>query len=233
MMVYNEAFSSSAFCAVTHKRRQAGFTLIELLVVIAIIAILAAILFPVFTTAKVHAKRTECISNQRQIGAALCAYADDNGGYLPLLSPAGTHAIFPSYPTSTTYTTYSGELIYKLDKYTKNKKIFYCPVVDAYAPGLTYNSQSKSSTPFMYIGYYYFSTTEWIGSKSIRQSENPKRILAMCIGGAGNASGHGKNRCVYTFADGHVQYVYHYSYPYSSAECQRTGKSYNLLMPRW
>jgi prepilin-type N-terminal cleavage/methylation domain-containing protein/prepilin-type processing-associated H-X9-DG protein len=54
-----------------------GFTLIELLVVIAIIAILAAILFPVFAQAREKARQTSCLSNHRQIGTALMIYAQD------------------------------------------------------------------------------------------------------------------------------------------------------------
>ncbi len=55
-----------------------GFTLIELLVVIAIIAILAAILFPVFAQAKEAAKKTTCLSNLKQIGTGLSIYYSDN-----------------------------------------------------------------------------------------------------------------------------------------------------------
>ncbi|HEY3414027.1 MAG TPA: prepilin-type N-terminal cleavage/methylation domain-containing protein [Armatimonadota bacterium] len=60
-----------------------GFTLIELLVVIAIIAILAAILFPVFARARERAQRATCISNLNQLGKALIMYGDDNDGRFP------------------------------------------------------------------------------------------------------------------------------------------------------
>jgi prepilin-type N-terminal cleavage/methylation domain-containing protein/prepilin-type processing-associated H-X9-DG protein len=58
-------------------RHRPAFTLIELLVVIAIIAILAAILFPVFAQAREKARQTSCLSNHRQIGTALMMYAQD------------------------------------------------------------------------------------------------------------------------------------------------------------
>lgn len=64
-------------------RRKVGFTLIELLVVIAIIAILAAILFPVFAKAREKARQTKCISNQRQIVMALLMYAQENDEKFP------------------------------------------------------------------------------------------------------------------------------------------------------
>ncbi len=63
-----------------------GFTLIELLVVIAIIAILAAILFPVFASARENARATGCRSGMNQIGKALIMYTDDYKGRLPLAS---------------------------------------------------------------------------------------------------------------------------------------------------
>jgi prepilin-type N-terminal cleavage/methylation domain-containing protein len=64
--------------------RSRGFTLIELLVGIAIIAILAAILFPVFASAKVAAKKTACLSNARQIGMSTRMYLSDNHDVMPI-----------------------------------------------------------------------------------------------------------------------------------------------------
>ena len=63
-----------------------GFTLIELLVVIAIIAILAAILMPVFASAKQHANQLRCLHNLKQLGFAVRRYIDDNDGRMPNLS---------------------------------------------------------------------------------------------------------------------------------------------------
>jgi prepilin-type N-terminal cleavage/methylation domain-containing protein len=60
-----------------------GFTLIELLVVISIIAVLAAILFPVFSRAREKARQTTCISNQRQLAAECQMYAQDHEECLP------------------------------------------------------------------------------------------------------------------------------------------------------
>lgn len=61
---------------------RSAFTLIELLVIIAVIALLAAILFPVFTRAREQARKTACLSNLRQIGVALSLYTSDyDGGY--------------------------------------------------------------------------------------------------------------------------------------------------------
>ncbi|RYG44964.1 prepilin-type N-terminal cleavage/methylation domain-containing protein, partial [bacterium] len=66
-----------------HLTARRAFTLIELLVVIAIIAILAAILFPVFAQAKAAAKKTACLSNVKQLGTATMLYLGDSDGFYP------------------------------------------------------------------------------------------------------------------------------------------------------
>lgn len=75
-----------------HNNLSLGFTLIELLVVIAIIAILAAILFPVFARARENARLTTCRSNLRQIGAALLMYENDSDETYPLWYRGGVDA---------------------------------------------------------------------------------------------------------------------------------------------
>ena len=69
-------------------KRLKAFTLIELLVVIAIIAILAAILFPVFAQAREKARQTSCLSNLKQIGTGIMMYTQDNEETYPLNNQA-------------------------------------------------------------------------------------------------------------------------------------------------
>ncbi len=92
-----------------------GFTLVEILVVVSIIAIMAAILMPVFFQARDSARRNTCASNQRQIGVALLTYSDDYGGCLP------PSAITISY-TGETRTWDQLLMPYVLDT-----RIFKCP----------------------------------------------------------------------------------------------------------
>jgi len=122
-----------------------GFTLIELLVVIAIIAILAAILFPVFAQAREKARATQCLSNIKQVSTALIMYCgdwDDGFPVPPLLSDplyqatgAGTpsdiwQGFYPmGWPQITGYLEFlrTGSFIGQLQPYTKNWKLFGCP----------------------------------------------------------------------------------------------------------
>ena len=107
-----------------------AFTLIELLVVIAIIAILAAILFPVFAQAKEQAKKTACLSNNKQIALGVYMYTNDSDDMLLNTSweqdPAGFMggiAYNPQNPNG----TYQVHWSYLIQPYIKNWNIFVCP----------------------------------------------------------------------------------------------------------
>lgn len=107
--------------ALMNNRRQHAFTLIELLVVIAIIAILAAILFPVFAQAKEAAKKSACLSNTRQIGIGIMLYANDSDDFYP-----GNDQWIPS-PTNTNPSDPRAPYDMLIMPYVKNDKIFSCP----------------------------------------------------------------------------------------------------------
>ncbi|HOC31381.1 MAG TPA: prepilin-type N-terminal cleavage/methylation domain-containing protein [Armatimonadota bacterium] len=116
-----------------------GFTLIELLVVIAIIAILAAILFPVFAKARSKAHQSACISNMKQIGIAYLAYLDDWDQRFPLWTgPGKTGGIStedfcatihsPWVNIDVTRPEYAvGTIALQLDPYIKSREVWACP----------------------------------------------------------------------------------------------------------
>jgi prepilin-type N-terminal cleavage/methylation domain-containing protein len=113
------------------KRRQA-FTLIELLVVIAIIAILAAILFPVFAQAREKARQTSCLSNLKQLALAASMYAIDydqmnfwfRGRPNTTVTDINGNTITPAMMGGNNY----NEIVKNVfQPYIKNQQIFYCP----------------------------------------------------------------------------------------------------------
>jgi prepilin-type N-terminal cleavage/methylation domain-containing protein/prepilin-type processing-associated H-X9-DG protein len=105
------------------KRR--AFTLIELLVVIAIIAILAAILFPVFAKARESARATSCKSNLNQIGKAFAMYRTDFDETMP--NNAFSTNADASCLAQTSRTGYKGTISNSVQPYIKNAGVFRCP----------------------------------------------------------------------------------------------------------
>lgn len=125
-----------------HRKRpqSQGFTLIELLVVIAIIAILAAILFPVFARARESARRTTCLSNLKQLDLACHMYAQDYDE----LFPVDNHICNP-------HSRFVGQIL----PYVKNTQIMYCP--SAAKAGVSYVLGNEANRAAGNIGYYYYS----------------------------------------------------------------------------
>lgn len=124
-----------------------GFTLIELLVVIAIIAILAAILFPVFARAREAARQTSCRSNLKQIGTALQMYRGDYDELMPPLSygdGTGPYAMPDPNAAGGPYVLWH----HVLHPYVKNFGLFNCPSNKFTAPTLPYAGQYEAN-----IGY--------------------------------------------------------------------------------
>ena len=198
-----------------------AFTLIELLVVIAIIAILAAILFPVFATAREKARQSTCASNQKQIGIAMLQYIQDYDETTPL--PNFCQYFGASWQTTPNYL---GSLV----PYIKQKAVFACPSVakvatDAYdAPSpdcdTTYigvttvlgipvsKIPAVSNTIYLWEGSQHQNTTILGPQTSLGVSScywwHSTSITSVSAEASGTAhNGSGNN----LFCDGHVKFL--------------------------
>ena len=201
--------------------RQRGFTLIELLVVIAIIAILAGLLFPVFSSAREAARRTACVSNMRQLGSAVTMYTQDYDETLPCTWDgavgAGGNAGSGGWIT---WTNFRGPTQFypeqgSLNSYVKSAALFTCPD-DSARRGASYAINSLLSQPTPILGYH-------AGLSLGALSEPASTFLFVEEGGNQNypdstddayfnvsmniltARHHGGS--VFNFCDGHVKYL--------------------------
>ena len=181
-----------------------GFTLIELLVVVAIVAILAALLFPVFAQAREAARKASCLSNQRQLGAALNLYVQDYDERFP-----------QTHPTTTPWTFAEDEITLEtpwrtlMEPYVRSKGLFRCPSdwgapdwhPTSYAPnGYTVYGASLAEvshpsetiyTGELLAGSLVDDFSPWNGLEDLRDT------LAVSRHSGGS---------VYLFVDGHVRW---------------------------
>jgi prepilin-type N-terminal cleavage/methylation domain-containing protein len=208
-----------------------GFTLIELLVVVAILAVLASLLFPVFASARASARQAVCLSNQRQIGLALCMYTADwddhymQNGYF-------AHAVVMNPVTEQHFSW--ADVIWP---YTHSTQVFDCPggltkwkrfkrfpytytlnhVYTGYAslggifggsgtnergPCSTAEIQLPTRTVFIGDGDFY-QAANFPAGDPVQLNTNPPRF--QCAQGAFLARHH--DGCVVTLLDGHSKWM--------------------------
>ena len=160
-------------------RKTNAFTLIELLVVIAIIAILAAILFPVFAQAREKARLTSCLSDMKQIALATAMYAQDFDGYMYHLRGRGFN--FPGCvkckdsSCNINDPLYDPEIAANPDlspqkllgahmPYIKNTQVFHCPSNSKKGVHACSGSYNANGSPFdnvsdpFYLSYRYYNS---------------------------------------------------------------------------
>jgi len=170
------------------RRTRWGFTLIELLVVIAIIAILAAILFPVFAQARDKARQASCLSNCKQMGTAWMMYTQDYDEEFPQSQPLN---VWDDCATMKDRSEFGGWLGNVLVPYSKSVAIFKCPsnpqgntvnygtdCWDSSQPES--NAMAKWKIPYIYQSYAY--NYQWFDDHRMAQLARPADAMAIWDG---------------------------------------------------
>ncbi len=176
------------------RRHRQGFTLIELLVVIAIIAILAAILFPVFARAREKARQNSCINNQRQIALAITMWAQDHNNLMPSAALAGRALAGNMTPLLIAQTPAAGSVWGEL---ALPGGTLRCPSTSAMANGYGYNRGIAG----MAVGDIT-SPTATICVGDVLKSATPANILKS----PDDLDARHSNGFVVAAVDGHVQF---------------------------
>lgn len=178
--------------------RKRAFTLIELLVVIAIIAILAGLLFPVFARAKAAAKRTQCLSNIRQIGMGMGLYMADYDDLFPNAVDAAdkySPQIWNSSPEFQAQIASMPLMNQALESYVKSKEVFKSPADKGTRVLESHPWIAFPTSPTMYsvYGLSYFYRTELTFRRYSQTSlQNPAGVnLMFTAGGHWHGSGGG------------------------------------------
>jgi prepilin-type N-terminal cleavage/methylation domain-containing protein len=166
-----------------------AFTLIELLVVIAIIAILAAILFPVFAQAKAAAKKTAAISNAKQLELACIMYEGDSDDYVPPATAWNQQA----YPNGFPLTFGSGwfaDWSWLVAPYVKSANLYFDPQV-AVTPTFVFGTSQDAvitATCWPDFGYNYVYMSPWNGTAqtpiSSTSPDSPAQTVMLAAKGA-------------------------------------------------
>jgi prepilin-type N-terminal cleavage/methylation domain-containing protein len=164
-----------------------AFTLIELLVVIAIIAILAAILFPVFAQAKAAAKKIAGVSNAKQLDLSIIMYQNDVDDFVP---PATAWSNgYSSYPLCFGTACFA-DWSYLCAPYIKNANIFFDPQV-APTPVFKFGTNQDAvidATTWPDFGYNYVYMSPWNGTSqtpiSSSQADQPANMISLAARGS-------------------------------------------------
>jgi prepilin-type N-terminal cleavage/methylation domain-containing protein/prepilin-type processing-associated H-X9-DG protein len=214
-----------------------GFTLIELLVVVAVIAILAAILFPVFASSKEKARQVNCLSNLKQISSAWQLYADNySGRACPAFYSAEDESADYSWDFTYDRTmTPAGYRLGLLGPYTKSQAINKCPSFTGKTWGRPYTGYAYNTTyiggiagrtlPCLTAGIAHPSATVVFVDAGYYQgntvlAHNYLRAPSDALFSAGTAHFRHNGQACVAYADGHVGSASHkYRYDSKKPEC--------------